>query len=438
MTTTTGARWRNWAGNQQASPARVVHAYSTRDVVDAVRDAVRDGLTVKPIGAGHSFTAIAVTDGVQLDLGGLRGIVSRSDDARVRVRAGTTLNELSRTLLASGLALPNLGDIDVQSVAGAISTGTHGTGARHTGLAGYVTALQLVTGAGEVVEADATTNPELFAAARVGLGAFGVLTEVEIACVPAFRMEAVEEPMSVQTLRRDLDALVDGNDHFEFFWFPYTRSVLTKRNRRLAPNDRSGRPLSRARFAVEDELLSNALFEATCRFASAVPGSTRAINAVAAKALGARTYTDDSFKVFASPRRVRFLESEYAVPRAALGEVMADLSTWLGRTGDFATPFPVEVRFAASDDVWLSTGYERENAYIAVHQYHRLDAAPYLERFEQIVAAHEGRPHWGKLHTLDADRLRALYPRFDDARRVRDEVDPGRVFANPYLERVLG
>lgn len=430
--------WTNWAGNEQWSPARVVACRTTEDVAQAVRDAARDGLTVKPVGAGHSFTAIAATDGVQLDLTGLTGVVSHTPDGRVRVRAGAGLRTLNAALATLGLAMANLGDIDAQSISGALATGTHGTGARLTGLAGFVTGMQLVLADGSVVEVSEHERSDLFAAARVGLGAFGVVTQVELACVPAFRIEAVEEPMSVAEVRRDLDALVDGNDHFEFFWFPYTDQVLSKRNRRLAPGDTSGEALPAWRHAVEDELLSNTVFEATCRLAAAVPATTRPLNAIAARALGARTYTDRSDRVYASPRRVRFRESEYAVPRGAALDVLAELSTWLGRADDVAVPFPVEVRFAAADDVWLSTGYERENAYIAVHQFHTMDERAYFARFEQIVAAHEGRPHWGKMHTLTADRFAALYPRFDDARRVRDDVDPGRLFTNPYLERVLG
>ncbi|AKT51238.1 D-arabinono-1,4-lactone oxidase [Arsenicicoccus sp. oral taxon 190] len=430
--------WTNWGGNQSCTPESVATPVGTDEVGALLVDAGRRGVAVKPVGAGHSFTGAALTDGVQVSLDAMTGLVAVDrETGRVRVRAGTRLHDLNRLLEAQGLAMANLGDIDQQSVAGALATGTHGTGATLPGLSGLVEALEIVTPDGQVHRCDREQEPDLFHAARVGLGALGIVTEVTLACVPAFRIEAVEAPDSLEGVLREVDRHVGEHDHFEAFWFPHTDRVLTKHNRRLAPGDSSGRALSRWRYLLDDQLLSNGVFEASCRLAARVPATTPAINAVAARALSARTYTDTSYAVFASPRTVRFTESEYAVPRAALPAVLGELDRWIERSRTRVT-FPVEIRFAAADDAWLSTGYQRDNAYVAIHQYHRVDITPYVAAFEDIVAAHEGRPHWGKLHRLGPDQLRALYPRYDDFRAVRDRVDPDRVMRNAYLQQVLG
>ena len=435
--------WENWAGNVSAHPTRVLHPASTEEVRDVVRAARSEGLTVKAYGAGHSFTPIAATEGVLLRLDRMNRLLGHpaastpspiEGEHLVRVEAGMSLHELNRQLLALGLALPNLGDVDPQSVAGAISTGTHGTGSRLRGIADAVAALQLVTADGEVVEIDA--EHPWFDAARVSLGALGIITEVTLRCVPAFLLHAREEPMALPEVLDRLPELVGDNDHFEFFWFPHTQKALVKRNNRV-PAGTERAPLGRVRHLVDDELLSNGLFEVVNRVGRRAPRLTPSINSVSAAALSAREYVDHSHEVFISPRRVRFRESEFAMPREALTEVVAALQRWFD-AGHERVTFPVEVRFTAADDIWLSTGHARESCYVAVHQYHRTDPTRYFAAAQDIFTAHEGRPHWGKMHTLAAEQLRERYDHFEDFLAVRDAVDPERVFTNAYLARVLG
>ena len=429
--------WSNWAGTQSARLARVATPRSEADVVEEIRRAARKGLRVKAIGAGHSFTGVAVTDGVQLRLSALTGITSiDSTRGEATVRAGTPLHVLVEELAAFGYALPNLGDIDRQSLAGATATGTHGTGLRLPGLSAGVRALRIVLADGSVVDCSPTREPHLFQAARLGLGALGVVTEITVAVVPAFLLHAVERPERLPEVLAHVDTLAETNDHFEFYWFPHTDRAVTKRNNRV-PEGTARRPLRAWRERLDDDLLSNRVFELTNRVATRVPRSTRGINAVAARALSSRQYTDSSHKVFVTAREVRFAESEWAFPRATLREVLRELREWVD-THDERISFPVECRVAAADDVWLSTAYEQESCYVAVHRYHRQQRGAYFDAFEAIAANHRGRPHWGKLHTRDADYLRSVYPRFDDFLAVRDRVDPQRGFANPYLDRVLG
>lgn len=432
-----GTTWGNWAGTATADPVAVAHPSSTDEVVDVVRQARERGLTVKPVGSGHSFTGVAVTDGVLVMLDRLRGVVAADvPRGRVRVLAGTPLHQLNPALGALGLALPNLGDIDRQTISGAIATGTHGTGARFRGLADAVVGTRIVLADGSVHDCDVETEPDLFAASRVSLGALGIITELTLQCVPAFLLHAREEPGTLTGTLEALDDLVDGTDHFEFYWFPHTDRVLTKRNTRL-PVEAGENPLPRWRARLDDDLLSNRLFEVVNRVSAARPQWVPRINGVSSRVLSSREFTAASYEVFASQRDVVFREMEYAVPREAARDVITGLRRIVDE-GGHRLPFPVEVRFTAADDVWLSTAHGRDTCYVAVHQYHRMDHRPYFAAFEDVARAHDGRPHWGKLHGRARDDLRPTYPCFDDFLAVRDRVDPDRLFANDYLVRVLG
>ncbi len=441
--------WQNWAGTATMDPARRCWPKAAGAISDAVKDAAAAGLTVRALGSGHSFTPAAVTAGAALDLSGWAGIVAAdTESGLVTVRSGTTLRALNADLDALGLAMPNMGDIDAQTISGAISTGTHGTGARFGGIATQVEALELVMADGSLTRASATENPDLFAAAKVSIGALGVIATVTLRCVPAFQLAAAEFPMPLDEVVSRFDGLARENDHFEFFWFPYGRNALVKLSNRLA-GDSAGHstdggaaspvppPMPQWRRFFEYEVMENAAFGALCRTGRAVPSMVKPLGKVAAATLSPRSYSADSHRVFVTPRRVRFVESEYALPRDCVLDVLAELRAAVPRLPQ-PVMFPVEVRVAAADDIWLSTAYGRDTAYIAIHQYVGMPHQEYFAAFESIVATVGGRPHWGKMHTLDAGRLSALYPKFADFLRVRDQADPGRRFANPYLEQVLG
>ncbi|MCX2731250.1 FAD-binding protein [Saccharopolyspora sp. NFXS83] len=429
--------WTNWAGTVARTPGGTARPRDLTEAATLLRAAARGGRTVRPLGSGHSFTGVgAPADGaLALDLAHWSGI-ERVEPPYVTVRAGTPLHRLNRELGELGLALPNLGDIDRQTVAGAISTGTHGTGAALGGLATQVTELELLLADGTTRRCSADQDPELFAAARVSLGALGVLTRVTLRCVPAFHLVADERPEPLDDVLARFEELADGNDHFEFYWFPHSTRTLVKRNNRL-PAGQEPSPLSPLREFFEYELMENRAFGALCRLGRARPGLVRPLNRFCAAAWSARHYSDLGHRVFVTRRRVRFAESEYAVPRAELPAVLAELRAAAGRLAD-PVMFPVEVRVAAADDIWLSTAHRRPSAYIAVHQFTGMPHRAWFDAFSSIVDSVGGRPHWGKMHRLTADDLRERYPRFDDFRALRAELDPGGLFANPYLDRVLG
>lgn len=442
--TTSVASWQNWAGNVLATPSERRAPTTVAEVSDVVSAAAERGDRVKCVGAGHSFTPAAATDGVLVSLDDLTGIESivptrdaagRVDGADVTVWAGTRLHRLGPLLWDLGLAQQNLGDFAEQSLAGAVSTGTHGTGCGAPGLPATVVGLQLVTAEGSVLSCSPTSHPEVFEAARLGIGALGIITKMTIRCVPAFALRAEERPWTLSAALRDLEGFARSADHAEFFWFPHTDAITVKRNTRL-PGDTELSPVGRVRELVSDEFLSNEAFDALCRAATRRPTLTPRLNRVASRALSARGFTDRSYRVFASPRRVRFREMEYAVPLGAASGVLRDLRDTIDRSG-VVTPFPVEVRFAAADDVWMSTAHHREVCYIAVHQYHRMDHTELFRLAESIFLASGGRPHWGKMHTRTAADLSTMVERFDDFVSVRDRLDPDRLFGNEYTERVL-
>jgi L-gulonolactone oxidase len=426
--------WRNWAGDQHAAPAVQVRATRREDVVDGVRRAGAEARTVRAVGAGHSFSDVALTNGYQLSLDGMDQVLE-ADPASglVRVQAGISIHALNRRLAELGLAMENLGDVDRQSLAGAISTATHGTGARLRNISAQVEALELVTADGSVLEVDGS-DADLLRAARVGLGALGIVTAVTLRCVPAFTLEGLDAPAPVEEVLDTLDERVEGNDHFEFYFFPYAERALTRTNNKV---DKPARPRARARAWVDDVLLANHVFHAFCLAGRLAPRRIPAINRAVTRFIGTTRRVERSYEIFASPRLVRFTEMEYALPRERIVEAVRGVRELIERHR-FAVPFPVEVRFVAPDDAFLSTAHGRETAYVAVHMFRGMEWEPYFRAVEELMDGLEGRPHWGKRHFQTADSLRGRYPEWDRFQAVRARLDPEGRFANAYVDRVLG
>ncbi len=427
--------WTNWAGNQQARVRRIATPTSTAEVARLVREAAGQGLAVKPVGSGHSFSPVAVTDGVQVRLDHLSRLRS-ADKASglVTVEAGMGLWRFNELLAEQGLALTNMGYIQAQTVSGAIGTGTHGTGRSSASIAAQVAGLELVLADGSTVACSATERPELFEAARIGLGAIGVGPAGSFRTEPAFLLAAREEPMRFEAVLESFDELWRDNEHFEFWWYPHTDGTTVKRNNRTAG---PAAPLSRSRVWLEDEFLSNTFFSGICKIGRSAPRAIPTINKLAAKALSARHYVDRSDKVFTSPRTFKFLEMEYALPREAAVPALREVKRMI-EASRLRISVPIEVRTAPADDLWLSTAHGRDTAYLAFHMYQGTNPAEYFENAESIMVAYDGRPHWGKLHTRDREYLASSYPRFEEFVAVREKADPGRVFANEYTRRLFG
>ncbi|MBO0856430.1 MAG: FAD-binding protein, partial [Nocardia sp.] len=391
------------------------------------------GHSVRVAGSGHSFTDAVLTDGTLLRLSRLNRILDVDrDSGLVRVEAGATLHDLSIAMHSHGLAFPNLGDVDVQTVAGATATGTHGTGARLQNISAAVHSLQLMLADGSTVELDERGDPDGWRAARVGLGALGVVTEVTLRLVPSFVLEGVERPIPVADILRDLDEFVDGNEHFEFYMFAHSALAMTKRNNRV---DLPEHPRAEIVDWFTDVALSNHTFDGLCRLSRRRPRLIPPIQRLAARAGSYRRQVDRSYRVFTSPRLIRFTEMEYAIPREHAAAAIAEIKE-VGR--HFDAPMPTEVRFVAPDDAFLSPATGRRTCYIAVHQYRGMDYRPYFRACEAVFDRYQGRPHWGKRHFQTAATLRERYPEWDRFQEVRRRLDPKGRFSNDYVDRVLG
>jgi L-gulonolactone oxidase len=407
-------------------PERIERPASEAELAEVVAGARR----VKVAGSGHSFTDIACTDGVMVDLGRMNRVLG-VDGSEVTVEAGITLHELGPELAARGLAMENQGDVDPQTVAGAISTATHGTGGRFRNLSAQVAAVRIVTATGEAVD---LREGDGLLAGRVSLGALGAISAVTLRCVPAFTIHRIDEPRPLDGVLERLDELVDANDHFELFVFPYTRTALTLTSQRTHEEPR---PPGAIEAFVRGVLLENAALEAACRlgrlFPSAIPAINRRLTALMSRA----EHLDLSHRVYANRRTVRFTEMEYAIPRERVAEALERVLALVERRR-LPVGFPIEVRVVAPDEGLLSTAHGRPTGYIAVHQYRGMEFEGYFRAVESIMDEYEGRPHWGKRHYQSAATLRPRYPGWDRFRAVRDRLDPERKFDNDYLRRVLG
>jgi L-gulono-1,4-lactone dehydrogenase len=426
--------WRNWAGDQRCAPSVVDDPGSEEEVAEAVARARDTGRRLRSVGSGHSFTDIACTDGHMLRLGRMdRVLDAHPADGLVRVQPGITLARLGEQLAERGLAMENQGDIDAQGVAGAVSTGTHGTGAAFPNLSAQVAALRLVTADGSVVELSPESDREAYLAARVGLGALGVISELTLRCLPQFTLRRVDDPRPLRDTLTRLDELVDAADHFELFAFPYTGVAMTRTTER---SDRAPEPDSRATW-LRETVLENRVLGLASRAGRVAPTLVPAINRALMRLAGPAVKVDRSHRVYATRREVRFTEMEYALPRAAAATCVERIMDLVERRR-LPVGFPIEVRFVAADDAYLSPAHARETAYVAVHMYRGTEFESYFRGVEAIVRVYGGRPHWGKRHYQSAETLRELYPEWDRFQAVRARFDPAGLFGNDYTDRVLG
>ena len=428
--------WRNWAGDQRCAPAAIDEPASETDIVASVERARNTGRRVRVAGSGHSFSDIACTDGHMLRLGRMARLLDADGSTGiVRVEPGITLARLGEELAAHGLALENQGDIDAQVLAGAVSTATHGTGRGFQNLSAQVIGLRLVTADGSVRELSGESDPEAFLSARVGIGALGVVSELTLRCVPLFALRRIDDPRPLDETLMRIDEAVDRNDHFELFTFPYTGIALTRKSERVAGE--VARPPNPRAVWLREAVLENRVLDLASRAGRLAPALVPAINRTLMRFAGRSEKLDASHRVFATRRDVRFTEMEYAIPRAAAAVCVERVIDLVERRG-LPVGFPIEVRFAAADDAYLSPAHGRETSYIAVHMYRGVEFESYFRGVEAIVRDYDGRPHWGKRHYQSASTLSELYPEWDRFQSVRTRLDPAGLFGNDYTDRVLG
>jgi L-gulono-1,4-lactone dehydrogenase len=429
------AEWRNWTGDQRCVPTRIERPRDRGDLIETVKRAGEAGLTVRAVGSGHSFSDAACTGGVLIEMGGLSRVLEVQRDAGlVKVEAGIGLRELSELIWGHGMALENLGDIDKQTISGAVATGTHGTGSRFRNLSSQIVAMELVLSDGTLLEVSSSSEPELLPAVRIGLGALGVIATVTLRTVPAFSIRRTDSPLPLSEALDRLQDLADGSDHFEFYVFPHTEVALLRQSERT---DESPDPRHPAVEFGQEVVLENWVMGGIARAGRRLPSQIPRLSRFVSSQLAKNVKLDRSYRVFASRRMVRFTEMEYAIPRRHAAEAIPRVLE-AGERADPAVGFPIEVRFVAGDDSMLSPAHDRDTCYIAVHQYQGMAWEGYFRSVETIMDSYGGRPHWGKRHFQTAATLAERYPRWEDFVAARARLDPEGTFRNQYLDRVLG
>jgi FAD-linked oxidoreductase len=416
--------WLNWSGSVACTPESI----QTPEDEFALINLVRATESVRVVGAGHSFTPLVATEGTLLSLDRIEGMVSHDAVANeATVNAGTRLYSLGPTLSAIGQALPNMGDIDRQSIAGAVSTGTHGSGITLGAIAASVAQLRMVLADGSVLTCSRTQEPEIFRAACVSLGSLGVLSQVTLKNVPAFRVKELTRLMSLSDFVRDLESLQAAHRHLDAWVFPFGGQVIvklgditTEAETKYAPDDFSENTMLRVAAELSRMLPSQVPFFQKC-LGMFVSESTR---------------IGPSFGIYATERKVKFNEMEYHVPAAGGPACLEEVCRALCAS-DARPFFPVEYRYVAGDDLMLSPFTGGARASIAVHQYAKQDPGPTFRAAEPIYAAHGGRPHWAKNHSLKASDFAKLYPEWEAFHAIRHRLDPQGKFMNAHLRTLF-
>ncbi len=418
----------NWSKSVVYTPAVYLRPETEEAFISAVKEAAAQGKKIRVIGTGHSFTRLCETSDILISLDHYKGIVSVDRGRKeVTVRAGTKIYEFGELAHALGLAQENLGDIDRQSLAGSISTGTHGTGIDFGNISTQITRIRMVNGLGEIVTCSEEENKDLFHAARISLGGLGIILELTFRLTDAYKLEFRSEKEDIYDVLGRYDEINRATRNFEFYWFPHTHTVQTKYSdvsEKEAVDNKLG--------LWFDNILENHLFNAISWPTRHFPGLSATVAKVSAALSGTSAKVNWSHKVYALPRTVLFNEMEYNVPYEAFPEVKKEVLR-VFKQKNFDVHFPTENRFVKGDDIWLSPAYQRKSAYIAFHVYKGNPYETYFRTMEDICLHYDGRPHWGKMHTLKSDALAARYPRWGDFIRIREAQDPEGVFMTPYM-----
>lgn len=429
-----GTKWKNWSETVLSEPQRIHYPQGIKDIQKVVQTCNEMGKSLRIVGAGHSFTPLVATSDILISLDRMYGIEAIDEENNlVTVWAGTTLKSLSKLLHECGFAMENLGDINEQTIAGAISTGTHGTGAKFGSLSTQIAMLTIVTANGEVMEISPTQHPAYFDAICVSMGMLGVIVKVQLKVVKQHQLMKKSYSLSLNEFFPQLEALRTDNLHFEFFWFPHTRAVQVKTMNSLENEQLNPKKVS----PFNSIVMENGALWILSEISRINPKLAKTMSKTCAIGIPAGTEIGHSHKIFNTPRLVKFREMEYCVAQEEMATVLNDIRYVIEKK-KIQVHFPIECRYVKADDIWLSPSHKRDSAYIAVHMYKGMPFQEYFDAIEEVFAYYNGRPHWGKMHSLPRERLAALYPKWDDFLHVRTELDPYGVLLNPYLRDLFG
>lgn len=426
-------QWQNWSGSVSCSPTKIVYPSSEREIVSLVKECRTKNLKLRVVGSGHSFTPLVKTNDYLLSLDKYSGIEKiDKDKQQVTVRIGMKIKALGEALFHQGMAQPNLGDIDVQSIGGAISTGTHGSGIAFGSISTQVIGLTLITVNGEILECSEECNREIFKAAQVSIGVLGIISKVTLQLVPAYKLHYTWCKMSLDDCLTNLEKYKQENRNFEFFWFPYTNSVLAKFM------NVTDRPALKKNFLRQFNELAfeNGILWLLSKYALYFPSQSVQVSRLLASLLSNGSDINYSHKIFATPRLVKFQEMEYSLPSAYFVNALQKIRTCMEQEL-FQIHFPIECRFVKGDDIFISPANGRDSAYIAVHVFKGMEYHQYFKAVEEIFCKYEGRPHWGKIHGYTTNNFQELYPMWEKFQAVRRSLDPDSFWLNDHLKKIL-
>ncbi|WP_227566881.1 D-arabinono-1,4-lactone oxidase [Acinetobacter bereziniae] len=417
-------KWNNWSGFQHSQPEHILKPSS----IDELKNIVQNHHKIRVVGAGHSFTPLVCTDATLLSLDHFSGVENVNTAlTQANIWSGTRLFNLDQYLEPIQQSLIQQGDIDQQSLAGAVSTGTHGTGLNLHCISAYVEAFELLTASGDILTCSRQDNPNIFEAGRVSLGSLGILTKITMQNKPRYKLKEHVRLCSVKEFFENIDLWKTQHRHIECFAFSHADQLILK-TLDITDEDIQPRKLS---WPSEDALLT-----ICCSLTKSFP----ALNPKLQKLLGVfikpTTFVDWSSQIFPTPRETKFNEMEYQIPIESGMECLEAVLTAL-KNAKAQTFFPVEFRFVKGDDIWLSPFYRQDSISISVHQYHKQAPNQLFDEIEPIFQHYRGRPHWGKMHNMGASQLQALYPKWDDFMQLRAQLDPTQKFLNPYLEKLF-
>lgn len=427
-----GKRWSNWARTFASNPEKILYPSTIDEVVLLVKEASNQRKKIRVVGAGHSFTKLVMTDDWLVSLDLLSGI-EQFDEASstVVVLAGTRLFQLGEELGEAGYAQENLGDINVQSIAGAISTGTHGTGLEFGNISTQVVELTIVTASGELLTVSKEQNARFFKACLVSFGSLGIIVKVKLRVIDSLVYEYRSDKIQYPNFEPNLERYINDNRHFEFYIFPYSDLVQVK-----TMNKTERKPQQLFFHHLNSLILENYLFFVLSEICRWFPRTCRFISRLSAKGISRTVVVAKSHELFATPRLVKFREIEYSIPlkhfKQALQEIRAKIEE-----KKYKVHFPIECRVVKGDDIWLSPSYQRKSAYIAFHMYKGMPYEEYFRDMEAIMQKFEGRPHWGKMHTLGKEELLNRYPKLSDFLAIRKVLEPEGMFLNDYLKNMM-
>jgi FAD-linked oxidoreductase len=424
----------NWAGNVKWTPQEVLKPNSEEEIADLIKKANKSGKTIRTVGSHHSFTPLLSTDSISLSLDNLQGIISIAENNRVNAWAGTKLKRLGEELAQNGLAQENLGDINVQSVAGAISTGTHGTGITLGSVGTQIEEITFINGLGEIITLNPENNLHEFKCLQLSLGSLGVITRVKLRCQEAYNLKLDIRKEKLSAVLPHLNEIISENRHFEFYSIPNSPWTQTKRTNIV--DEKAGQTSKFSSF-INDIVLENWALQFLCNINKVMPSSSKTVSKIIGAAISNETKVEQSYKVFSTVRNVKFTEMEYNIPLENYQEVVKEMLQLIEKN-NYQISFPQEHRFVDADDIYLSPAFERKSAYIASHVFKGMDNIKYFKDLEDLFVAHGGRPHWGKMHTKDAAFFRKVYPKMDDFLSVRGKHDPNGLFLNGHLRKVFG